>query len=104
MERKIVTFFQKWKDDIIRKPLILYSPKQIGKTFIVLKFGKNEYKNVVYFNTSNNLKLLDLFKKEKSTDKLIVNLSIISGETILKDDTLIVFDNVNDVDIKERKS
>ncbi len=99
MERKIVTFFQKWKDDIIRKPLILYGPKQIGKTFIVLKFGKNEYKNVVYFNTSNNLKLLDLFKKEKSTDKLIVNLSIISGETILKDDTLIVFDNVNDVEI-----
>ena len=54
MERKIVSFFQKWKKDIIRKPLILYGPKQIGKTFTALEFGKNEYKNVVYFNTANN--------------------------------------------------
>lgn len=99
MERKIVSFFQKWKKDIIRKPLILYGPKQIGKTFTVLEFGKNEYKNVVYFNTANNKNLLDLFKREKSPDKLIVNLSVISGETILEDDSLIIFDNVDSIEI-----
>lgn len=99
MERKIVSFFQKWKKDIIRKPLILYGPKQIGKTFTALEFGKNEYKNVVYFNTANNKNLIDLFKREKSTDKLIVNLSVISGETILEDDSLIIFDNVDSIEI-----
>lgn len=99
MERKIVLFFQKWKNDIIRKPLILYGPKQIGKTFTVLEFGKNEYKNIVYFNTANNKDLLELFKREKSPDKLIVSLSIISGETILEDDTLIIFDNVDNIEI-----
>lgn len=99
MERKIVSFFQKWKTDIIRKPLMLYGPKQIGKTFTVLEFGKNEYKNVVYFNASNNKGLVELFKKEKAPDKIIINLSMISGETILEDDTLIVFDNVDDVEI-----
>ena len=99
MERKIVSFFQKWKKDIIRKPLILYGPKQIGKTFTALEFGKNEYKNVVYFNTANNKNLLDLFKREKSPDKLIVNLSVISGETILEDDSLIIFDNVDSIEI-----
>ena len=99
MERKIVSFFQKWKKDIIRKPLILYGPKQIGKTFTALEFGKNEYKNVVYFNTANNKSLIDLFKREKSPDKLIVNLSVISGETILEDDSLIIFDNVDSIEI-----
>ena len=99
MERKIVSFFQKWKNDLIRKPLIIYGPKQVGKTFTVLKFGSDEYKNVVYFNTDNNKKLVQLFEKEKSTEKLIINLSLISGETILKNDTLIVFDNVNDLEI-----
>ncbi len=99
MERKIVSFFQKWKKDIIRKPLILYGPKQIGKTFTALEFGKNEYKNVVYFNTANNKNLIDLFKREKSPDKLIVNLSVISGETILEDDSLIIFDNVDSIEI-----
>lgn len=99
MERKIVSFFQKWKNDLIRKPLVVYGPKQVGKTFNVLNFGKNEYKNVIYINATNNKRLIELFEKEKSIDKLIVNLSLMSGETILQNDTLIIFDNVNDVEI-----
>ena len=99
MERKIVSFFQKWKNDLIRKPLVVYGPKQVGKTFTVLNFGKNEYKNVIYINATNNKRLIELFEKEKSIDKLIVNLSLMSGETILQNDTLIIFDNVNDVEI-----
>ena len=99
MERKIEKFLSKWKNDIIRKPMILYGPKQVGKTFTCLKFGYHEYKNVVYFNTENNKELFNLFKKEKSTEKIIINLSLQSGEIILKDDTLIIFDNVNDVEI-----
>ena len=99
MERKISLFFTKWKKDLIRKPLVVYGPRQIGKTFTVLKFGKNEYKNVVYFNADNNKRLLEIFKQEKSPDKIIVNLSVLSGETILPNDTLIVFDNLNSIDI-----
>ena len=99
MERKIDKFYQKWKNDIIRKPLILYGPKQVGKTFSVLNLGKTEYKNTVYFATDNNKELKDIFVKERSTEKIILNLSLLSGETILKDDTLIVFDNVTDNDI-----
>ena len=99
MERKIVSFFQKWKNDLIRKPLVVYGPKQVGKTFTVLNFGKNEYKNVIYINATNNKCLIELFEKEKSIDKLIINLSLMSGETILQNDTLIIFDNVNDVEI-----
>ena len=94
MERKIESYLKKWQKDIIRKPLILYGPKQIGKTFTTLNFGKNEYKNVIYFNTENNIALENLFKKEKSTEKLILNLSLMSGETILPEDTLIILDNL----------
>lgn len=99
MERKIEKFYQKWKKDIIRKPLIIYGPKQVGKTFSAINFGKKEYKNTVYFNTTNNTPLLDLFKKEKSIDRIITNLSLLSGETILKEDTLIIMDNLNDIEI-----
>lgn len=99
MERKIEEFFKKWQKDIIRKPLILYGPKQIGKTFTVLNFGKKEYKNVVYFNTENNDEIIELFAKEKNIDKIILNLSLTSGETILKEDTLIILDNLDNLDI-----
>ena len=99
MERKIEKFLKKWKDDIIRKPLILYGPKQIGKTFTVLNFGSKEYKNTVYFNTENNKDIIDIFTKEKSPEKIVLNLSLLSGETILKEDTLIILDNVLNNDI-----
>ncbi len=99
MERKIEKFLQKWQKDIIRKPLILYGPKQVGKSYSALMFGKKNYKNTIYFNTNNNKSLEELFKKEKSTDRLILNLSLISGETILPEDTLLIFDNVNSVEI-----
>ena len=99
MERKIEEFYHKWKKDIIRKPLILYGPKQIGKTFSVLKFGQEEYKNTVYFNTDNNNEILDAFQKERSIEKIILKLSLLSGETILKEDTLIILDNLTNNEI-----
>ena len=99
MERKIEKFLQKWQKDIIRKPLILYGPKQVGKSYSALDFGKTNYKNTIYFNTSNNKPLEDLFVREKSTERLILNLSLLSGETILPEDTLIIFDNVNNLEI-----
>ena len=74
MERKVEKFLQKWQKDIIRKPLMIYGSKQIGKTYTVLKFGQKEYKNIVYFNTDNNKELLELLKKEKSTEKIILTL------------------------------
>ena len=99
MERKILQFLRKWKNDSSGKPLMLYGSKQVGKTFSVLSFGEKEYKNVVYFNTENNVELDDLFRREKAIEKIIVNLSLISGETILKKDTLIVLDNLVNNDI-----
>ena len=65
MERKISLYLQKWKKDIIRKPLLIYGPKQVGKTFSVLEFSKSEYKNTIYINTENNVELINIFKKEK---------------------------------------
>ena len=99
MERKIDAYYQKWKKDVIRKPLIIYGPKQIGKTFSALSFGKNEYKNTVYINTQNNIEVKEIFKKERSTEKIVLRLSMVTGETILKEDTLIIFDNVEDIEI-----
>ena len=95
MERKIYNDLLKWKKNAF-KPLMLYGSKQIGKTYSVLDFGKRNYRNLVYFNTTNNKELLDILKKEKISEKIIMKLSILSGETILKNDTLIIFDNIED--------
>lgn len=96
MERKIYNDLLKWKKTI-KKPLMLYGSKQVGKTYSTLEFGKKYYKNVVYFNLDNNKELVNIIRREKSPERLISKLSILSNETILKEDTLIILDNVDDI-------
>lgn len=96
MERKINDELLKWRRDSLNMPFFLYGPRQVGKTYSVLEFGKKYYKNVVYFNTENNEELISLMEKEKVLSRLVAKLSILSGESIFQDDTLIVFDNCND--------
>ena len=96
MERKINEELLKWKRDANKKILLLYGKRQIGKTYSTLSFGESNYKNIVYFDTTNNLVLYEVFKREKTIDKIIFKLSMLSSESILDDDTLIIFDNCND--------
>lgn len=99
MERKIYSDLLKWKKDSNRKPLLIYGNKQIGKTYTTIEFGEREYKTVAYINTNNNQQLLTIMQKERTIDKIIARLSLLVGETILKNDTLIILDNVVDEDI-----
>ncbi len=99
MERKINKFLLKWKTDLIRKPLLIIGTRQVGKTYTALDFGKANYQYVAYFNTDHNTILKDLFKKERSITRLAEALSIISEVPIVKNDTLIIFDNVTDEEI-----
>lgn len=99
MKRKIDQMLEKWKKDITRKPLVLYGPKQVGKTYSALKFGELNYNNTVYFNATNNIELYKIFKKEKTIDRIISRLTVLLNENITEEDTLIIFDNVNDSEI-----
>lgn len=99
MERKIELVLKKWKKEKNIKPLILYGAKQVGKTFTVLKFAKENYSNHVYFNLDNNKIILDLFMKEKNTDKLIDELSKLSNQKIFPEDTLVILDNLSNNEI-----
>ena len=99
MERKIYEDLLKWKKDSNKKPLLLYGSRQIGKTYTATMFGEKEYKTVAYINTENNKDLLEILKKENTVDRIISKLSLLTGETILKEDTLIILDNVTDGDV-----
>ena len=96
MERKITNDLVKWKLDSYRKPLFLFGISGCGKTHTILEFGKTNYKNTVYFDCFENLELSYVIEKNTTKEKLIRALSAISLETILKEDTLIVLDNVTD--------
>ena len=94
MYRKIMSFLEAWKESTHRKPLILQGARQVGKTYSILEFGRTHYENVAYFNFETNLKLNETFDENISPDYLIPILSHIAGQTIVKEKTLIVFDEV----------
>ena len=94
MYRKITNFLETWKERKHRKPLILQGARQVGKTYSVLEFGRTHYENVAYFNFETNPKLNKTFEENISPDYLIPILSHIAGQTIVKEKTLIVFDEV----------
>lgn len=94
MYRKIITFLETWKEDKYRKPLILQGARQVGKTYSILEFGHSHYENVAYFNFETNPKLNETFEENIHPDYLIPILSHIAGISIIKEKTLIVFDEV----------
>ncbi|MGN1434025.1 MAG: ATP-binding protein [Ruminococcus sp.] len=94
MYRKIMNFLENWKESKHRKPLILQGARQVGKTYSILEFGRNHYDNVAYFNFETNPKLNETFDENISPDYLIPILSHIAGQTIVREKTLIVFDEV----------
>jgi len=92
MKRKIVESLISWKDSEDRKPLILQGARQVGKTYTSLSFGKEYYKTTAYFNFEDNVELSNIFTRDLNPERIIRELSAISGQTILKGDTLIFFD------------
>lgn len=94
MYRKIMRYLEAWKDSVHRKPLILQGARQVGKTYSILEFGRTHYENVAYFNFETNPKLNETFEENISPDYLIPILSHIAGQTIVREKTLIVFDEV----------
>ncbi len=96
MKRFILDELIKWKESEHRKPLILRGVRQVGKTWILKEFGKNYYKNVAYFNFDENIEYRDFFKTTKNVDRIIQNLIMASNQKINKEDTLIIFDEIQD--------
>lgn len=94
MYRKITKYLEEWKASEHRKPLILQGARQVGKTYSILEFGRTHYENVAYFNFETNPKLNETFAENISPSYLVPILSHIAGQTIVREKTLIVFDEV----------
>ncbi len=94
MYRKIMKYLEDWKKSSHRKPMIMQGARQVGKTYSILEFGRKHYDNVAYFNFETNPKLNETFDENISPEYLIPILSHISGQTIVRERTLIVFDEV----------
>ena len=96
MERLILNTLLKWKNSPYRKPLILKGVRQVGKTWILKEFGKRCYENTAYFNFDEHEEYKQFFETTKDIDRILQNLMLASGQKIMPEQTLIIFDEVQD--------
>lgn len=96
MRRNALEELVKWKTDEERKPMILRGARQVGKTWLMKEFGRTNYKSYVYFNFDEEDELKSIFESNKNPTRIIELLSMIAGEKILPEDTLIIFDEVQE--------
>lgn len=94
MERKMSKKLLDWKNNKEKTPLILYGARQVGKTYTILSFGKENYKNVAYINFEDNTEISKVFEQDLEVERIIKELSVKLGITILEEDTLIFFDEI----------
>lgn len=96
MYRKAYRDLLKWKDSVKRKPLVLLGARQVGKTWLMREFGRNEFDNVVYINCDTEPLMKNLFQKDYDVARLLLGFQAITGESIREGSTLIVLDEIQE--------
>ncbi len=96
MRRNAMDRLVQWKNGAERKPLILKGARQVGKTWLMKEFGREHYRNWVYLNFDEEDELKSIFEANKNPARIIELLSLIAGQKIEPEETLIVLDEIQE--------
>lgn len=96
IQRDIIDKLKVWKISPRRKPLVLQGARQVGKSWVLKKFGQECYEDVVYVNFDTMPSVKEDFKRTKEPHKLIKVLEMMAGKTISPSATLIIFDEIQE--------
>src|SRR5574344_381406 len=96
IQRKAIEALVAWKNRKSHKPLVLQGARQVGKTWLLKEFGKLYFDDVAVFNFDENPELKQFFASTKDVKRIIENLSLVHGRTILPQKTLVLFDEIQE--------
>lgn len=96
LERDIHQKLIEWKNASQRKPLLLQGARQVGKTWSLKAFGKEEFENTAYFNFDEQPEIKQFFSSSKDIGRIIQNLGMVYGKAILPGKTLLIFDEIQE--------
>lgn len=94
MERDVLHQLMQWKNRPNRKPLIVKGARQVGKTFILEKFGQQAFPHYHYFNFEKNPKLAKAFQDDLDPKRILLDLSFQKKTKIQIDTDFIIFDEI----------
>ena len=97
MYRNAMNDLYKWKAKKDKKPLIIRGARQVGKTWLMREFGRIAFDDMVYINFDNNSQMKELFSLDMRIERIITGLELYVGHKIEPLNTLLVFDEVQEV-------
>jgi uncharacterized protein len=98
MKRSLYEDLLRWKQSAHRKPLVLQGARQVGKTWLMKEFGKNEFDQVAYFNFESSERLRRIFFSDFDLNRILASLEIEANQKIRPDTTLLIFDEVQEAE------
>ncbi len=96
MKRKIYEKLVEWKKSTRRKPLILQGARQIGKSWILKEFGRNEYDYTAYISCDKEPMAEAIFS-DYDTERILRSVEAITSVPIIEGKTLIIFDEIQEI-------
>ena len=97
LKRRIESVLVEWKNSESKKPLVIKGIRQCGKTYIVQKFAKENYENVVYMNFILEPDKKSAFTGNIDVETILLNLSaLIPGSRFIEGKTCIVLDEIQE--------
>lgn len=97
MYRNIIEQLKEWKNKTHRKPLVLAGARQVGKTYILKRFGEQEFSNIAYINCDDNELAKDLFTQDYDMRRIILAIGAITQQSIEAGKTLIILDEIQEL-------
>ena len=97
MYRYAIEMLYRWKAKGARKPLIIRGARQVGKTWLMKEFGMTAFDRCVYISLDNNSRMKDLFSADLDVTRLVTGIELYAGHTIDPENTLIIFDEVQEI-------
>lgn len=96
MKRISDQYLQAWRDEEGRMPLLLRGARQVGKTYAVRELGKT-FTDFVEVNIEFDAEARKVFERSLDPEKIILDLSLITGKTITPGKTLLFIDEIQTV-------
>ncbi len=98
MNRLLINELSDWKNATNRKPLIIKGARQVGKTWLMQTFGKQQFKQVVYLNFESSQRLQEMFKPDFNIPRIIEVIEIETNQKIDAANTLLIFDEIQEAE------
>lgn len=96
MRRLIEDRILYWKEHSSGKALLVTGARQVGKTYTVREFGRRHYGSFIELDFLKDARARGLFESSKTSEEILLRLSALEGNRMIKGDTLIFLDEVQE--------